>query len=69
VHFDEQRVVLNDRISQDSTRVRDWFALARLYARMSLWSDARRTVLSGLRRAPADPEGRKLLAEVDRSAD
>lgn len=63
-----QRVRLNDRIAQSSQDPRAWFELAALYSRMRLWPQARRAALSGLRRAPADPQGQKLLAEIDRHA-
>ena len=64
----QQQTILNDRVSANPENEKHWFALAQLYVRQGLWPQARRTVLSGLRRAPTDPLGRKLLAEVDRNA-
>lgn len=66
--FQSQRVALNDRIARNPQDPRSWFALADLYTRMHLWRQARRTTLSGLRRAPGDPKGQKLLGEIDRNA-
>lgn len=68
VTFGQKRLALNNRIASPSGRPADWFTLARLYADMGLWSEARITTLSGLRRSPADPAGIKLLAEIDRNA-
>ena len=68
VRYAEQRNILHDRVAVHPDQAQGWFALARLNAKMGLWSTARRLTLSGLRRAPADEAGRQLLAEIDRHA-
>jgi tetratricopeptide (TPR) repeat protein len=68
VQFKERAAKLHDQLlvsPDDSAR---WFALARLYAGMQLWSDARRYALAGLRRAPTDEAGAKLLKLVESHA-
>ena len=66
VRYEERRSVLHDQAALEPENAGRWFALARLNARMGLWETARRQALSGLRRAPADGEGNRLLAEINR---
>jgi tetratricopeptide (TPR) repeat protein len=68
VRFEEERAALNDRIALRPEEAKGWFALARLYAGRGLWEQARRLARSGLRRAPADLEGQKLLAQIEEGA-
>lgn len=68
VRFKEQATKLHDRLVLNPDAADDWFALAQLYAGMGLDASARRFTLSGLRRAPAHPQGKKLLEQIDRNA-
>jgi tetratricopeptide (TPR) repeat protein len=68
VNFEARRAALNDRIVLQPDDAKRWFALARLYAGHNMWDLARRVARSGLRRAPADPEGQKLLAQIEEGA-
>jgi tetratricopeptide (TPR) repeat protein len=65
VKFDEESARLHDQVALHAEDARAWFKLARLYADRELWQPARRMTLSGLRRAPADAEGQKLLEMID----
>jgi tetratricopeptide (TPR) repeat protein len=66
--FKEEAAKLHDEMLLNPEDARRWFSLARLYAGMRLWTDARRMAVAGLRRAPTDPEGQKLLAQIERNA-
>jgi len=63
----EQRARASDSVTLHPKTPEKWFALARIEAKMGLWDSARRVVESGLRRAPNDPAGLKLRAEIDRN--
>jgi tetratricopeptide (TPR) repeat protein len=64
--FNSQAAQLNDRVALHPDDAAAWFALARLHGKMELWAEARRFALAGLRRAPADPEGTRILQKIDR---
>jgi tetratricopeptide (TPR) repeat protein len=68
VRFEERRSVLHDQVALHPDDARRWFALARLNVKMGLWEAARRQTLSGLRRAPADPAGTRLMEAINRHA-
>lgn len=57
---------LQNRVALRPDDAGPWFELARLNRRMGLWEEAARTARSGLRRAPADAQGLKLLDEIER---
>jgi tetratricopeptide (TPR) repeat protein len=68
VQFKERADKLHDQVLLAPDDPGRWFALARLYAGMQLWPDARRYALAGLRRAPTDAAGAKLLKLVESHA-
>jgi predicted Zn-dependent protease len=63
--FLARKTPLQDRIERSEYEHRARFDLARLYAGMGLWSQARRELELGLRRGP-DPVGLALRREFDR---
>lgn len=67
--FQQERLKLNDQVALHPDDVRAWFALARLHARMGLWTHAKRYAQSGLNRAPADAEGLQLMKEISAGQD
>lgn len=62
--FQKRKAALEARVGMQDYDVRPHLDLARLYAGMGLWGEARREVYLGLRRGP-DPKGMALRRQIE----